>query len=461
MATTEKKGHPHHSIPFSRGQTPGPGQPKSIPNKAAEGVPFYTPAQEPPSGTALDPQPDRSPIPRLFTPLKIRGVTLQNRIALSPLCQYSADNGFHTAWHTTHLGGIVQRGPGLTIVEATAVQPHGRITPEDSGLWLDEQMEPLKQHVQFAHSQGQRIGIQLAHAGRKASTIAPWLSQAAVATYDVGGWPDDVVAPSAIPFNDKHASPRALTLEEIEQLKADFAAAALRSVKVGFDVIELHSAHGYLLHEFLSPATNHRTDEYGGNFENRVRLVLEIVEEFRKVMPADMPLFVRVSATDWLEGVDGYTGESWKVNDTARLATMLAERGVDLLDVSSGGNHPLQKIKTGPGYQAPFAKAVKRAVRDKMLVSTVGSITNAKLAEELIGGRNGDDDTPLDLVMAGRLFQKNPGLVWAWAEELKTAVYVANQIGWGFGGRGTKRHKEGPRKTGSADVADDDGPVPR
>ncbi|KAI0838545.1 NADPH dehydrogenase [Hypoxylon sp. FL0890] len=471
MATNEKKGHPHHSIPCSRGQTPGPGQPKGIANKAAKGVPFYTPAQEPPAGTALDPQPDGSPIPKLFTPLKMRGITLQNRIVLSPLCQYSADNGFHTLWHTTHLGGIVQRGPGLTFVEATAVQPRGRITPEDSGLWLDEQIAPLTQHVQFAHSQGQKIGIQIAHAGRKASTVAPWLSQAAVATKDVGGWPDDVVAPSAIPFDKNHAQPRALSLDEIAQLKADFGAAAKRAIKAGFDVLELHCAHGYLLHNFLSPATNHRNDQYGGSFENRVRLVLELVDEFRKVMPESMPLWVRVSATDWLEEAEGYTGESWKVSDTARLAVLLAERGVDVIDVSSGGNHPLQKIKTGPGYQAPFAKAVKRAVGDKLLVATVGSITSGKQAEELLVGGKDDDDTPVDIAMAGRMFQKNPGLVWAWAEELQTAIYLANQIGWGFGGRGTKLRKEQPqeqiKEPQAADVVDrkdvehDHGPIPR
>ncbi|OTB03217.1 hypothetical protein M426DRAFT_322007 [Hypoxylon sp. CI-4A] len=443
MATQEKQTHSHHSVPSSTDQIPDAG-PKGIPNKAAKGAPFYTPAQEPPSGTALDPQPDGRPIAKIFTPLKVRGVTFQNRIALSPLCQYSAENGFHTLWHITHLGGIIQRGPGLSMVEATAVQPRGRITPEDSGLWLDEQIEPLKQSVQFAHSQGQKIGIQLAHAGRKASTVAPWLSKAAVATEDVNGWPDDVVAPSAIPFNKDHASPRALALDEIAELKADFASAAKRAVKAGFDVVELHGAHGYLLHSFLSPASNQRTDRYGGSFENRSRLLLEVVEEVRRVIPEETPLFVRVSATDWLEEAVGYSGESWTVSDTVRLAGLLADRGVDLLDVSSGGNHPLQKIKAGPGYQAPFAKAVKKAIGDKILVGTVGSITSGKQAEELLVGGKGEDDTSLDIVSVGRMFQKNPGLVWTWAEELGTAIHVANQIGWGFGGRGTKQGKKLP-----------------
>ncbi|KAI1103372.1 NADPH dehydrogenase [Jackrogersella minutella] len=417
------------------------GQLQSLRNRGAEGVPFFTPAQDPPSGTALDPQPDGKPIPKLFTPLKVRGVTFQNRIALSPLCQYSAQNGCQTLWHTTHIGGIVQRGPGLTFIEAAAVQPRGRITPEDCGLWTDEQIEPLRQNVQFAHSQGQKIAIQLAHAGRKASMVAPFISAAAVATSDVGGWPDDVVAPSAIPYDTTYVQPRALSLDEIVRLKADFGAAARRSVEAGFDVIELHFAHGYLVHQFLSPVTNHRDDKYGGSFENRARLALEIVDEFRGVMPESMPLFVRISATDWLEEVEGFGAESWKLEDSIRLAGLLAERGVDVIDVSSGGNHPRQKIKGGPAYQAPFAKAIKKAVGDKMLVVTVGNITNAKLAEELLVGGAGDADTPLDIVAVGRMFQKNPGLVWTWAEELHTAIYVANQIGWGFGGRGTRQVK--------------------
>ncbi|KAI1453660.1 NADPH dehydrogenase [Annulohypoxylon moriforme] len=445
-------------------------QPKSIPNKPADGVQFFTPAQEPPAGTAVNPQPDGGPIPKLFTPLKIRGVTFQNRIVVSPLCQYSAENGSHTLWHTTHIGGIVQRGPGLTFVEATAVQPRGRITPEDSGLWTDAQIAPLRQHVQFAHSQGQLIGIQLAHAGRKGSTVAPWLSRGAVATHDVGGWPDDVVGPSAIPYAENHALPRALTLDEIKQLKADWRDAAKRAVDAGFDVIELHSAHGYLLHEFLSPVSNQRTDEYGGSFDNRVRLDLELVRELRSVMPETMPLFVRISATDWLEGVDGYEGDSWKPEDAVRLAKLFAEDGVDAIDVSSGGNHPLQKIKPGPAYQAPFAKAIKKAVGDKLLVMTVGSITAGKLAEELLVGDATDDNPPLDLVASGRLFQKNPGLVWTWAEELHTSIYVASQIGWGFGGRATKQQGGQPKReteeeAEAANVTkkerNDHGPIPR
>ncbi|KAI1385983.1 NADPH dehydrogenase [Hypoxylon trugodes] len=436
-------------------------EPKGVPNTPAKGVPFFTPEQNPPSGTALDPQPYGSPIPKLFTPLKIRGLTLQNRIMLSSLCQYSSENGFHTLWHTTHLGGIIQRGPGLSFIEGTAVQARGRITPEDSGLWLDAHMEPMKQHVLFAHSQNQKIGIQLAHAGRKASTVAPFLSPPGLATADVGGWPDDVVAPSAIPYAENYAQPRALSLEEIAQIKADFVAAAKRAVATGFDVVELNAAHGYLLHSFLSPVTNRRIDQYGGSFENRTRLVVEIVDEFRKVLPEDMPLFLRISATDWLNEVEEYEGESWKVSDTVRLAVILADHGVDLIDVSSGGIHSLQKIKRGPGYQAPFAKEVKRAVGDKLLVATVGTITSGRQAEDLLVGGKGEDDTPLDIAAVGRMFQKNPGLVWDWAEELGTAIYLAAQIGWGFGGRGTKQRKiQPPREARDQKVYDDHGPIP-
>ncbi|KAK3938016.1 hypothetical protein QBC46DRAFT_391159 [Diplogelasinospora grovesii] len=437
-----RSGHPHHDIPVQdRDAKTDANRHPDIYNEGAEGVPFFTPVQDPPAGTAVNPQPDGKPIAKVFTPLKIRGMQMQNRIMVSPLCQYSALEGFHTPWHVTHLGGIVQRGPGLTMVEATAVQARGRITPEDSGIWLDAHVAGLQQHVQFAHSQGQKIGIQIAHAGRKASTVAPWLAAAAVATKAAGGWPDDVVGPSAIAFNEDHAMPREMTLDEIAQLKEDFVAAARRAVAAGFDVIELHNAHGYLLHEFVSPASNKRTDQYGGSFENRVRLTLEIVEAIRAVIPKDMPLFVRISATDWLEEAEGYSGESWTVDDSCKFAALLAERGVDLLDVSSGGNHPLQKIKGGPGYQAPFAKKIKRAVGDKMLIGTVGLITTGKLAEELLQGGKDADDEPLDLAIAGRMFQKNPGLVWSWADDLGIAIYNASQIGWGFGGRASKQKK--------------------
>lgn len=235
------------------------------------------------------------------------------------------------------------------MVEATAVTPEGRITPEDSGLWKDSQIEPLRRIVEFAHSQGQNIGIQLAHAGRKASTLAPWLSSGSVADEHVNGWPDKVYGPSAIPYNEHHAMPKEMSKADIDNFKKAWVASLQRALKAGFDVIEIHNAHGYLLHSFVSPATNRRTDEYGGSFENRIRLTLEIVELTRKNVPEEMPVFLRISATDWLEEEEGM--ESWTVDDTVRFGEILADKGVDLLDVSSGGNHPKQKIKTGPGYQ--------------------------------------------------------------------------------------------------------------
>lgn len=319
------------------------------------------------------------------------------------------------------------------------MQANGRISPEDSGLWKDSQIGPLRTTVEFAHSQGQKIGIQLGHAGRKASTIAPWLSGGSTATEAVGGWPADVWAPSALSYKGgDYPCPKAMSLPQIEAFKTAFVAAVRRALEAGFDMVQIHNAHGYLLHSFLSPASNQRTDQYGGSFENRTRLTLEVVRLVRDAIPAAMPLGLRISATDWLD-VGNYEGPSWTLADTVRLAPLLAAAGVDLLDVSTGGNHPGQKITAGPGYQAPFAKAVKKAVGDTMAVSTVGMIESATLAEELLEGRGpGEEEygeVALDLAVVGRGFQKNPGLVWAWAEELGVEIHLANQIAWGFRGR--------------------------
>ncbi|RBQ74138.1 hypothetical protein FVER14953_08314 [Fusarium verticillioides] len=255
-------------------------------------------------------------------------------------------------------------------------------------------------HVEFAHANNSLIDIQIGHAGRKASCVAPWLDAGLAAEKAAGGWPDDVVGPSAEPFAPGYPTPRAIAIKEIEQLKEDFVSGVRRAVEAGFDVIDFHFAHGYLVSSFLSSTTNKRTDKYGGSFENR------------------------------------YEGENWNVEQSIKLAHLLAERGVDVLDVSSGGIHKMQKVAAGPGYQAPFAKAIKRSVGDKLLVSTVGSIKTGTLAEEIIQG--GKDDTPLDLVAAARLFQKNTGLVWSWADDLNTSIQVAHQIAWGFGGRAKK-----------------------
>ncbi|KAF9528423.1 hypothetical protein CPB83DRAFT_854595 [Crepidotus variabilis] len=387
--------------------------------------------QETPAGTALIPQPNNKSIPKLFQPLQIRGVQFQNRIFVAPLCQYSAEDGVVSPWHLAHLGGILTRGPGLTMIEATAVLPEGRITPQDAGIWANKHVSPLKRIVDFAHSQKQKIGIQLAHAGRKASTTPPWLSGSTIASEEVGGWPEDVWGPSPIPFSKDYPKPHELTLEGIQTIIHAFVAAAKRAVEVGFDVIEIHAAHGYLLSSFLSPTSNHRSDKYGGSFENRIRLLLEVIDATRAVIPTTMPIFVRVSGSEWLEEV-APTEPSWRSEDTAHLAPILADHGVDLLDVSAGGNSSRQVVRSGPGYQVPFARAAKKAAGSRMLVSAVGGLHDGQFAEGVL--RSGDADA----IRIGRQFQKNPGLVWTIADELGVQVHWANQIRWGFAGRGIR-----------------------
>jgi 2,4-dienoyl-CoA reductase-like NADH-dependent reductase (Old Yellow Enzyme family) len=329
----------------------------------------------------------------------------------------------------------------LTCVEATSVAPEGRISPEDSGLWEDAQIEPLRKVVNFAHSQNEKIIIQLGHAGRKGSTVAPWIGNE-LAPAEVGGWPEDVIAPSAVPYNSVFPQPKEMTKERIEQFKQQFVDAVKRAMAAGVDGIEIHNAHGYLLHEFLSGVTNKRTDEYGGSFENRTRLTLEIVDLVRATIPKDFPLFLRISATDWLENHEDkeIAAASWKLEDTVRLAPLLAERGVDLLDVSTGGLHPDQKFKFdglppqhGRAYQSPFALEIKKAVGDKLLIANVGSIDTAHVAEQLL-------QDGLDLIIVGRAFQKNPGLVFAFADELGITAQMPNQIRWVFQGR--VKHKK-------------------
>lgn len=412
-------------------------------NTPAKGAPYFTPEQSPPAGTQTE------GTTKLFSPLTIRGVTFPNRVWLAPLCQYSAKNGYATDWHLAHIGGIVQRGPGLAIMEATGVQAIGRISPQDLGLWEDGQIAPLKRVVDFAHSQSQKIAIQLAHAGRKASTVAPWLSTTAMAPKEDDGWADQLVSASAISHNAAKgmAVPRALTLDEIDQLKKDWASAAQRAVRAGFDTVEIHAAHGYLIHQFLSPLSNERTDRYGGSFENRTRLALEIVEAVRAVIPADMPLLVRISATDWFEFDEALSKEypeSWTVAQAAQLALLMADRGVDLVDVSSGGAHPKSSIpiQATAGYQVKFAQDIKKVVGDRLLVTAVGGIKTGALAEEVV-------QSGIDGVHVGRWFQENPGLVFAFAKELGVKVAMPAQIAWAFGGRGKKR----PQKVDSPRLA--------
>ncbi|ATZ45765.1 hypothetical protein BCIN_01g04870 [Botrytis cinerea B05.10] len=394
---------------------------KKVINAGAENVSYFTPAQNPPSGTAVDPLLKAQIIPKLFQPLSIRGVTFQNRIWVSPLCQYSAEDGKVTPWHMSQIGGWVTRGPGLTMMEATAVSKNGRIDPNGVGLWNEEQLESLKAIVDFTHSQSQHIGIQLVHAGRKASTVAAWLGNEN-ATKETGGWPDDIIGPSPVPWDENSFMPKEMTLSDIADFRNSWVSSVERALRAGFDVIEIHAAHGFLLHQFLSPVSNKRTDEYGGSFENRIRLLLEVIQDTRRTIPETMPLFLRISATDWLEetGIDG-----WTLEDSAQLSVKAASLGVDFIDVSSGGSHPEQNFKLGPGYQAGFSKYIKNAVKDKAFVGAVGNITNGVQANGLL-------EEGLDAIFSGRLFQKNPGLVWSWADDLGIVVHAARQIQWGF-----------------------------
>jgi 2,4-dienoyl-CoA reductase-like NADH-dependent reductase (Old Yellow Enzyme family) len=326
----------------------------------------------------------------LFSPFDLRSVTFPNRIGVSPMCQYSSVDGFATDWHLVHLGSRAVGGAGLVILEASAVVPEGRITPSDLGIWKDEHIAKLECIAAFLHSQGARAGIQLAHAGRKASMSPPWHGERLVPPAE-GGWTP--VAPSAIPFNDKYAVPHELDQAGIDAVVAAFRAAANRAHRAGFDVVEIHSAHGYLLHEFLSPLSNHRTDQYGGSLENRARLLLEVADAVREAWPSELPLFVRISASDWAEG-------GWTIDESVEVARMLKERGVDLVDCSSGGNVPTAKIPVAPGYQVPFAARIKSEAG--VATAAVGLITEPVQANEIVA--NGE----ADLVLLAREMLRDP-----------------------------------------------------
>lgn len=341
----------------------------------------------------------------LFHPFPLAGITLPNRIAVSPMCQYSSEDGFANDWHLVHLGSRAVGGAGLVLTEAAAVTPEGRITPFDLGLWKDEHIVPLERIVRFLHSQGSYAGVQLAHAGRKASMSRPWEPEHVVKPAE-GGW-TDVMAPSAVAFSGHYPQPHALTVPQIAALVQAFAAAADRSLQAGFDVVEIHAAHGYLLHEFLSPLSNQRQDEYGGSFENRTRMLLEVVDAVRAVWPKRKPLFVRISATDW---ADGRQGESWDIDQSVKLARELAAHGVDLVDVSSGGLIPGASIPAGPGYQTPFAERIRREA--KMPTAAVGMITDPAQAEHIV--RTGQ----ADLVLLARELLRDPYWPLHAAEEL-------------------------------------------
>lgn len=318
----------------------------------------------------------------LFDPLILRGITLRNRIGVSPMCQYSSSDGLANDWHLVHLGARASGGAGLIIAEATAVEARGRISPHDLGLWSDAHIEPLARAARFISSQGAVAAIQLAHAGRKASTARPWEGGKPVGPEN-GGWAD-IVAPSALPFNTGYATPRALSIEDIAGIVGAFRAAAARADAAGFDMIEIHAAHGYLLHSFLSPLSNQRSDAYGGSRDNRMRMLLEVVTAARAALPERKPLAVRISATDWVEG-------GWSIDDSVVLAQRLKGAGVDLVDCSSSGAVPVAPIPVGPGYQVPLSERVRRGA--DIATATVGMITQPQHADEIV--RNGRADVVL------------------------------------------------------------------
>ncbi len=341
----------------------------------------------------------------LFSPFQLRSVEFANRIGVSPMCQYSSQDGFATDWHLVHLGCRAQGGAGLVMMEATAVLPEGRISPADHGIWKDEHIPGLARIVEFLHAQGARAGIQLAHAGRKGSTT-PFVGDSWVASED-GGW--HPVGPSELAFSPNYAVPRMLDLAGIDAVIEGFRQAARRALQAGFDFVEIHAAHGYLLHEFLSPLANQRGDRYGGSFENRTRLLIEVAQVVRAEWSANLPLFVRISATDWAEG-------GWTAEESVRLARTLRELGVDLLDVSTGGMVPNAHIPAGPGFQVQFAARIRRETG--IATAAVGLITEPAQANAIIAAGEAD------LVLLGRQMLRDP--YWP----LHAAVALGSETSW-------------------------------
>jgi 2,4-dienoyl-CoA reductase-like NADH-dependent reductase (Old Yellow Enzyme family) len=339
----------------------------------------------------------------LFQPITIRNITFRNRIAVSPMCQYSAINGYANDWHLVHLGSRAVGGAALVIVEATAVSPEGRISPGDLGIWYDSHIEPLKRIVDFIHANGSVAGIQIAHAGRKASHSAPW-ERGVQLNENNGGW--TTVAPSPIAFDEDEDIPEELDEQGIKKVVNDFRNAAIRAKEAGFKVLEIHAAHGYLMHEFLSPLSNKRNDKYGGTFENRIRLLIEVTEAVRLVWPHEFPLFVRLSATDWAEN-------GWSLEETVKLSAILKDKGVDLIDCSSGGNVMHQKIQLGPGYQVHFAEKIRKT---GILAGAVGLITSAKQAEDIL------KNNQADMILLGRELLRNPYFPLLAAKELNYEI---------------------------------------
>ncbi len=345
----------------------------------------------------------------LFSPFTLRSITFRNRIFVSPMCQYSSRDGMPTDWHLVHLGSRAVGGAGLVMVEATAVDPVGRISPDDSGIWSDAHTDAFRPIAAFVKAHGAVPAMQLAHAGRKASTQVPWLNGSGLAD-DARGW--EPLGPSAIAFADGYRVPRAMTAAHIDTAVEQFVAAAKRALDAGFEVIEIHAAHGYLLHEFLSPLSNHRTDEYGGSLENRMRFPLRVVEAVRHVWPDTLPLFIRISATDWADG-------GWDLEQSLVFAKHLRILGVDLVDCSSGGNVATAKIPLGPGYQVAFAREIR--TQSGIATGAVGLITGAKQAEGIIASGEAD------AVLLARQLLRDPYWPLHAARELDVEVAWPNQ----------------------------------
>jgi 2,4-dienoyl-CoA reductase-like NADH-dependent reductase (Old Yellow Enzyme family) len=342
----------------------------------------------------------------LFSPLQLRDLVLKNRLVVSPMCQYSSEDGFANDWHLVHLGSKAVGGAGLVFTEATAVAPQGRISPADLGIWKEEHIAFLKRITDFVKAQGSAIGIQLAHAGRKSSQQVSWLGGENL-TPENGGW--ETLAPSAIAFKEGDLVPTELSIDAIGRIAYDFQLAAARALKAGFDVIEIHGAHGYLIHEFLSPKSNLRSDEYGGSFENRIRFLLDIVKQVRMVWPLSLPLFVRISATDWVE-------DGWQEEDSIRLAKVLKTMDVDLIDCSTGGNVANVKIPLKPMYQLSFAENIRKA--SGMLTGAVGLITTSEEAQMIVS------ENKADLVFMARELLRDPNF------PLRAAYELNQQTEW-------------------------------
>ncbi len=345
-------------------------------------------------------------VPNLFDPFSLRSVTFRNRIGISPMCQYSSEDGFANDWHLAHLGARAAGGAGLVMVEATAVEARGRITPQDMGIWKHAHIEPLARLARFIGSQGAVAGIQIAHAGRKASKSRPWDGDKSLSEAE-GGW--QIVGPSAIPFDAGWAVPRELSVGEIGEIQQAFRAGAVRALAAGFAVLELHGAHGYLIHSFLSPLANQRSDGYGGSFANRTRFLIETARIVREVWPEDKPLFVRLSCSDWAEG-------GWTIDDSVALAKLLKPEGVDLIDCSSGGGTPKAAIPVGAGYQVPFAQAIRKGAG--IPTAAVGMITEASQADQIV--RNGE----ADLVLLARASLRNAN----WPIDAARAVHFRGEL---------------------------------